>query len=163
MAHQGMDAPVRALGPDAQRVVFELERALHEYEPLRATRAQISVDVEGGRVRLRGRTRTEALRLIAGYLASFGRGVSEIQNELVSDDQVIRAVADALAADPLTAPHVLQVDCRYGDVTLTGEVDAAEAEARAVELARQVPTVTAVRSAIARVKPHPTAAPSAAS
>ena len=59
---------------------------------------------------------------------------------------VILAVANALADDPLTAPHVIQVSARYGEVTLVGEVGSPQIEARALELAGSVPLVTTARS-----------------
>jgi osmotically-inducible protein OsmY len=161
VAHEYIESARRALAPHDERLLLALRRVLWDYEPLRATRAPLVLDVQDGRVRLEGRTRTEALRVIAGYLVSFVPGVVAVDNAIVSDDQVIRAVADALAADPLTAPHVIRVSARYGEVTLAGEVTSAEAEARAVELARAVPGVTEVRSDLARVRPEDVASAAA--
>jgi osmotically-inducible protein OsmY len=149
--------------PVDRRTRLDVERVLREYEPLRASRAPISAEVSAGRVRLTGRARTEALRIIAGYIVSFVDGVEAIDNDVVSDDQVIRAVADALAADPLTAPHVLQVNCRYGTVRLIGEVTSPEAEGRAREIAAAIPTVDEVRSEVAIVRPRQAAGASGAS
>jgi osmotically-inducible protein OsmY len=140
--------------PANRRLMLEVERVLREYEPLRASRAPIVAEVSGGRVRLTGRTRSEALRIIAGYIVSFVSGVEAIDNEILSDDQVIRAVADALAADPLTAPQVLRVNCRYGEVLLVGEVPHPDAEARALQIASDVPGVEGVTSEIATVRPR---------
>jgi osmotically-inducible protein OsmY len=135
------------------RVLQEALRALREYEPLRATRAPIDIAVSGGRVVLRGATRTEALRLIAGYLVSYVEGISAIDNQIVSDDQVVRAVADALAADPKTEPHIIQVSSRHGDVVLSGDVPDLETEQIATERASAVPIAASVRSNLSIVRP----------
>ena len=160
MAHELHVTRARELSAADNRLWLEIRRVLHEYEPLRATRAPLVVDVAGGRVRLAGRTRSESLRLTAAYLVSFVSGVLAVDNEIVSDDMVIRAVADALADDPLTAPHVIQVNARYGEVTLVGEVSGPEVETRALELAGSVPLATGTRSELAIARP-PAAAPSA--
>jgi hypothetical protein len=131
----------------------EVRDVLWDYEPLRATRAPLTLDADAGRVRLGGRTRTEALRLLAGYLVSYVEGVVAVENAIVSDDMVQRAVADALAADPVTAPHCLQVAVRYGEVRLIGAVTDPSAAPRAVEIARTVPTVVAAASEIATIRP----------
>jgi osmotically-inducible protein OsmY len=143
--------------PVDRRLTLEVERVLREYEPLRASRAPLIAEVFGGRVRLLGRTRSLALRIIAGYIVSFVPGVEAIDNEVLSDDQVIRAVADALAADPLTAPQVLRVNCRYGEVRLVGEVFSPDAVARALQIASGVPGVEGVTSEIAIVRPRQSA------
>jgi osmotically-inducible protein OsmY len=152
MAHQFIEAPVHELSNSEEALFHEVRRVLWDYEPLRSTRAPIAIEVRGGEVTLLGRTRTEALRLLGGYLVSFVPGVTEVKNQVVSDDQVIRAVADVLAADQLTAPHVVQVNARHGEVTLRGQVSSLEAEARAVELARAVPLVSGVQSDLAVVQ-----------
>jgi len=153
MAHELHVTRARELTPADNRLWLEIRRVLHEYEPLRATRAPLVVDVDAGRVQLAGRTRSEALRLTAAYLVSFVRGVTAVHNDIVSDDMVVLAVADALADDPLTAPHVVQVNARYGAVTLVGEVTSPEVERRALELAESVPFATAARSELAIVRP----------
>jgi osmotically-inducible protein OsmY len=154
VAHQFIDPPARDLAEPDYRLFLQVQRTLWDYEPLRATRAPLLVDVEAGHIRLAGRTRTEALRLISAYLVSFIPGVVQVDNEIVSDDQVVREVADALASDPLTAPYVLRLTARYGEVEISGEVTSGEAEVRAVELARSVPIVNGVRSEISIVRPR---------
>jgi osmotically-inducible protein OsmY len=162
MAHQFIEAPIHDLSDSEESLFYEVRRVLWDYEPLRSTRAPLAVEVSGSVVTLSGRTRTEALRLIGGYLVSFVSGVTEVRNQLVSDDQVIRAVADALALDPLTAPDIIQVNARYGEVVLLGTVTSGEANERAVEIARGVPSVNGVRSELAivrRLEPAQAAAP----
>jgi len=99
-----------------------------------------------------GRTRTEALRLLAAYLVSHVKGVTAVENAIVSDDMVQRAVADALAADPLTAPHCLQIAVRYGEVRLLGEVTSLDASERAALIARSVPVVLGVTNEVSVVR-----------
>ncbi len=155
MAHQFVEAVPSDLSVDEKRIYLEVHQVLWNYEPIRATRAPLSVDVSAGRVTLSGRTRTESLRLLGAYISSFVPGVTAVVNEIVSDDQVIRAAADALAADPLTAPHVLQVNARYGDVTLLGSVTSPEAEIRATQLVGALDIVSTVRSDVSIVRPAP--------
>lgn len=138
-----------------KRLFLIIRRRLWEYEPLRGTRPQLDMDVSGGIVRLRGRVRTQAMKLIAGYLVQRTPGVEHVHNDLTSDTEVVRAAADALAADPGLATLCLRVDARMGVVTLSGDIPSAELEPRAVEVVRMVPIVTGVESALV-VRPGPT-------
>jgi osmotically-inducible protein OsmY len=152
MAHQFIEAPTHDLTESEDTLFHAVRRVLWDFEPLRSTRAPLAVEVRGGKVTLTGRTRTEALRLLGGYLVSFVEGVTEVDNRVVSDDQVIRAVADVLAADALTSPAVVQVTARHGEVTLRGEVTSVEAASRALELARTVSLASGVHSDLAVIR-----------
>jgi len=152
MAHQFIEIPARSLSQTERHLLGEVRDALWEYEPLRATRAPLTLEVEAGAVRVGGRTRTEALRLLAAYLVSHVKGVTAVENAIVSDDMVQRAVADALAADPLTAPHCLQIAVRYGEVRLLGEVTNLDASERAAQIARSVPIALGVTNEVSVVR-----------
>jgi osmotically-inducible protein OsmY len=129
-----------------QRLFMELRRRLWEYEPLRATHGQLDLDVTHGTVRLTGRVRTQAMKEIIGYICLRAEGVGVVRNDLVSDTEVVRGVADALLRDAELAPLCIRVDARDGVATLSGELPSAELEARALEVARTAPTAAEVVS-----------------
>ncbi|MBI4494102.1 MAG: BON domain-containing protein [Chloroflexi bacterium] len=131
-----------------RRTRERVRKVLWKHEPLRASDSSIQLQVERGIVRLSGRVRVQALKQIAAYLARSVEGVQGVQNDLVSDSEVVRAVADALAADPLTRPHVLRVDASLGQVRLAGIAPSLEVERRALEVARAVPLALDAVSAI---------------
>jgi osmotically-inducible protein OsmY len=122
---------------------------LWEYEPLRASHAEIAIGVVGHGVRLRGRVRTLPQKLIAQVLVERMTDVDEVTNELVADPEVVRAVADALAQDERTAAYVLRVDSRHGIVVLRGEVPSEAVQQAAIDVAATVLLVSSVRNALA--------------
>jgi osmotically-inducible protein OsmY len=136
------------LSDDDDRLVREIRRTLLAYEPLRSTRPLLEVGVEDGRVSLGGRMRTGAMKEIAEYLLLRVSGVRAVRNEVVTDPEVVRAVADALASDDRLGPLCIQVEARNGQVVLSGAVPDESSAARAREIAAGVPTVADVQSAL---------------
>jgi len=139
-------APDRELAKDEKKTYTRVRRALWDYEPLRASHAEIFIDVDDDRVRLRGRVRTLPQKLIASGLVERLAEVGSVANELIADPDVVRAVADALARDPRTAAYVIRVDARHGLVTLRGEVASAAIQDAAMQIAASVPLVASVRN-----------------
>jgi osmotically-inducible protein OsmY len=139
-------APDRNLQRAEKKTYTRVRRALWDYEPLRASHAEIYIDVDGDRVRLRGRVRTVPQKLIAAGLVARLEDVGEVENDLIADPEVVRAVADALAEDVRTAPYVLQIDARHGIVGVRGEVPSQEVADAAIALAAGVPLVSSVRN-----------------
>ncbi len=123
-----------------------MRRVLWDYEPLRASHAEIYIDIVGDHVLLRGRVRTQPQKIIATALVERMSDVGSITNELIADPDVVRAVADALAQDERTAAYILRVDARHGLVILRGEVPSEDVQITAVEIATSVPVVVGVRS-----------------
>jgi osmotically-inducible protein OsmY len=123
-----------------------VRRVLWDYEPLRASHAEIFIDVHGDQVRLRGRVRTMPQKLIAYGIVARMPEVGEVVNELIADPEVVRAVADALAQDERTAAYVLRVEARHGVVTLRGEVASQAVQDTAMAIASSVPLVATVRN-----------------
>jgi len=123
-----------------------VRRVLWDYEPLRASHAEIFIDVDGDQVRLRGRVRSLPQKLIASGIVARMPEVGGVVNELIADPEIIRAVADALAQDERTAAYVLRVDARHGVVTLRGEVPSQAVQDAAMTIASSVPTVATVRN-----------------
>lgn len=143
-----------------RRLFLAVRRHLWEYEPLRATRPRLELDAHHGTVRVWGRVRTQAMKEIVGYLCGRAEGVAVVSNELVSDTELVRQVADALAADESLAPLCPRVDARDGVVTLSGELPSPELEARALEAARSVPDLADVVSElVVRRQARPPTAP----
>ena len=56
--------PERELQRAEKKLYTRVRRVLWDYEPLRASHAEIYIDVEGNLVSLRGRVRTEPQKLI---------------------------------------------------------------------------------------------------
>jgi osmotically-inducible protein OsmY len=139
-------APDRELQREEKKIYTRVRRILWDYEPLRASHAEIYIDVEGDQVRLRGRVRTLPQKLIASMLVERMPEVGAVVNELVADPDVVRAVADALAEDQRTAAYVIRVDARHGVVILRGEVSSESIQEAAVSIAASVPLVATVRS-----------------
>jgi len=142
-------APARELERAEKKLYTRVRRVLWDYEPLRASHAEIDIAVAGGTVHLRGRVRTLPQKLIARVLVERMTDVGEVINELVSDPEVVRAVADALAQDERTAAYVIRVDSRHGVVVLRGEVPSDAVVQAAIEIAATVPLVSSVRNALA--------------
>lgn len=128
------------------RVLDRVRRVLWDHEPLRFSGSVVELNIDQEAVSLVGRVRTQTLKEVAGYLARSVEGVNGVVNHLVSDPEVVRAVADALAQDPVTRPHVIRIEARLGRVKLLGLVPSAEIERLAIEVAASVPLITAVTS-----------------
>lgn len=142
-------APDRDLERAERRIYTRVRRVLWDYEPLRASHAEIFIDVAGNTVTLRGRVRTLPQKIIAAALVERMTEVASVTNELISDPEVVRLVADALAQDVRTAPYVIRVDARHGIVTLRGEVPNEATQQAAADLAAAVPGVGSVRNQLA--------------
>jgi len=61
-------APDRNLERHEKRLHSQVRRVLWDYEPLRASHAEIFIEIEGSTIRLRGRVRTLPQKLIAAML-----------------------------------------------------------------------------------------------
>jgi osmotically-inducible protein OsmY len=120
--------------------------ALMRFTPTRVWEHKIQVDARGGTVVLAGVTRSRAIKETAENLARGVKGVSQVENRIVSDSDVEVAVAQALAADPRTRagfPGIL-VGVVFGVVYLKGQVAAAEIKRAATEIAGKITGVQSV-------------------
>jgi hyperosmotically inducible protein len=122
---------------------------------------QIDVETYKGTVQLNGFVDTAASKERASEVAKATRGVESVRNNLtvktegarsgeqVVDDGAITAkVKSALAGDPRTKAHQVNVETHEGVVQLSGFVDSAEAKSTAGELARAVANVRSVDNEI---------------
>lgn len=117
---------------------------------------QIDVETFKGTVQLNGFVDTAASKERASEVAKGTKGVTAVRNNLtvkssgreagtVVDDSAITAkVKAALAGDPRTKAHQVNVETREGNVQLSGFVDSSEAKSTAEELARSVESVKSV-------------------
>src|SRR2546428_1015112 len=88
---------------------------------LETVRRSLRVDVEDQRVRLRGYVSNLEQAERVAQLARSVPGVLEIHRELVSDDDLARAVSEAIRRDSATSAAQVQVIGRAGTVDITGE------------------------------------------
>jgi hypothetical protein len=137
--------PERELRGEERKLYIKVRQALWDYEPLRASHAEIMIRVEGRSVSLSGRTRTLSGKIMAEVLVRRLKDVEAVRSTVVADPETVRAVADALAADHRTAPHVLRVESNHSVVSLMGQVPDEATRHAALEIASHVPEVSAVR------------------
>lgn len=116
--------------------------------------AAMEVVVEGCVAYLRGNTRSMLQVLDADLLAAQVRGVVEVRNELISDDEIEQAVERDLRQAPSLPITDLWVKSRLGVVRVGGRVRCAEQCAHALLLARQVAGVRSVVNEVT-VEPEP--------
>ncbi len=90
--------------------------------------------------------------LVAGVLATFGMLANAADKhtagEVLDDTLITTKVKAALVADPATKAYQISVDTYKGKVKLSGFVDNAEAESRAIEVARGVEGTADVEDAL---------------
>jgi hyperosmotically inducible periplasmic protein len=117
---------------------------------------QIDVETFKGTVQLNGFVDTAASKERAAEVAKGTKGVTAVRNNLtvktdprsasgvVDDGAITMKVKAALAGDPRTKAHQINVETREGAVQLSGFVDSSEAKSTAEELARSVDHVRSV-------------------
>ena len=143
----------QGLSSAERELLYRVRDAVDRYEPIRASRSLVQVGMHDGAVVLRGRVRSDPLKVIACYLARSAAGDRPVVAELVSDTEVVMAVATALALDPRTNLSPVFVECSLGSVRLYGPVPTAEMAAAAEEVARALPQVAQVRNELEPAAP----------
>lgn len=146
MAHQWIQGPSESMDEVDRRLFFKLRNRLWDYEPLRASGAELALEVVHGVAEISGRVRTTAQKLLVTAFLRRIEGVRGVENNLVSDPEVVREVALGLARDRELAPCTLQVDSQLGNVRLVGAVPSRTAADRAVEIAQGLGIAYAVES-----------------
>ena len=122
---------------------------------------QIDVETFKGTVQLNGFVDSSASKQRASEVAKSTKGVTAVRNNLtvrsdsgpsgserVDDAAITTKVKAALAGDPRTKAHQVNVETREGAVQLSGFVDTSEAKSTAEELARNVDNVKSVDNEI---------------
>ena len=148
MAHQWIQGPPVAADETDRRLFFKVRNALWDYEPLRASGAQLTLDVEHQTVQVSGRVRSVAQKQLVNALVRRVEGVRAVDNRIVADPEIARDVALALARDGDLAEHVIQVVSQLGEVTLLGTVPTENLARRAIEITSGLGTVHSVHSGL---------------
>lgn len=148
MAHQWIQGPPVAADETDRRLFFKVRNALWDYEPLRASGAQLTIDMDHQTVQVSGRVRSVAQKQLVDALVRRIEGIRAVDNRLVADPEVARDVALALARDSELASHVIQVVSQLGEVTLLGSVPSEGLAKRAVEIAAGLGVVRSVESGL---------------
>lgn len=134
---------------DDERLAEAVVEALEGYEPLRASGARLTVNVEQGIVHLRGVVRSATQPFEAARVAARVPGVRAVRTDgLRTDEQMAIDVAAALAHDPEVARALLRVQVALGVVVLRGTVADPRIVERAVAYCLDVPGVQRVRSEV---------------
>jgi hyperosmotically inducible protein len=122
---------------------------------------QIDVETFKGTVQLNGFVDNAAGKERATEVAKTTKGVTAVRNNLtvrtdggpsaserIDDAGITTKVKTALAGDPRTKAHQINVETREGAVQLSGFVDTSEAKSTAEDLARAVDHVKSVDNEI---------------
>lgn len=126
-------------------IAAEVDQALWDDEIIRRLDFEtIGATVRDGVVVLSGYAATPMSRALAEHAARRIAGVQGVVNQIVTDGEVVSAVAQALARDPRTHAQQIFVASDHGVVTLRGEVPSATIRAAAEEVAAGVGQVRAV-------------------
>lgn len=120
-----------------QSLKQSVEEALQAYSPLRTSRSEVVVSVDGGQVTLSGYVPSTSTKQLAGILASGVDGVSQVVNALLAAPDLEHAVAMALAADSRTRPWPIRARAEQGYVLLQGYVPDEQTAQVALEVARK--------------------------
>jgi osmotically-inducible protein OsmY/sporulation protein YlmC with PRC-barrel domain len=130
--------------PDSA-IAADVDQALWSDEVIRALDIEtIDVAVRDGVVTLSGYATTPTSKARAERAARQVPGVLRVENEIVTDAEVVTAVAQALARDERTRRARIFVNAEHGVVRLSGEIENPDVRAAAEEIAAGVPQVRGV-------------------
>jgi osmotically-inducible protein OsmY len=119
----------------------------------RAAQRSISIDVEDQVVTLRGYTADSSQTEQVARLIRSVPGVLQIDRKLITDEDLSRAVTEAIRRNPATSAAQVQVSAHEGTVDITGDAPD-RATARTVDrVASQVPGVQVVHNMVAVRRP----------
>lgn len=109
---------------DDEQIAAEIREALYTTPTFRADDAWQAIEVccVDHAVTLRGNVRTIWRALLAETIARDVRGVWDMQNQLIGDDELEAAVLRALRQNRRLDSRALRVEARLGHVTLHGRV-----------------------------------------
>ena len=134
--------------PD-EEIREEVREAIYDYARLRVDLPGIAIRVIDGVLWLQGHVSSDLnKRLVRDQIVNI-RGLSEIHNDLIADNDLASDVAMALAKDARTAQGKIGVYPSLGHINLRGRVRTPAARTAAYEVARSVPGVKDVENALA--------------
>jgi osmotically-inducible protein OsmY/sporulation protein YlmC with PRC-barrel domain len=122
---------------------------------LQAVQRSITIDVQDQVVTVRGYVADQSeLEGVARVIRSVP-GVLQVDRKLITDDDLARAVTDALRSDGATRAAQVQVSAHHGTVDITGVATDAATARRIESVAGQVPGVQVVHNMVAIGKAAP--------
>ena len=125
-----------------------MREAIYDYARLRVDLPGIAIRVIDGVLWLQGHVSSDLnKRLVSDQIVNI-RGLSEIHNDLIADNDLAADVAMALAKDPRTAQGNIGVYPALGHINLRGRVRTPEARRAAYEVTRSVPGVEDIENAL---------------
>ena len=134
-----------ALDENDRLILDDVEHAIGDDEVLRRIDLPtLRIQVRDGRVLLRGNVATRPHGERIDAIVRKVRGVREVANQLVADDDLAQAVAGALGEDPLTRSDFFRVASTHGVVRLSTRLLHGDAFETAEAIASRVPGVRAV-------------------
>ncbi|HEX5440829.1 MAG TPA: BON domain-containing protein [Ktedonobacterales bacterium] len=133
--------------PD-EEIREEVREAIYDYAQLRVDLPGIAIRVIDGVLWLQGHVSSDLnKRLVSDQIANI-RGLSEIHNDLIADNDLASDVAMALAKDPRTMQGNIGVYPSLGHINLRGRVRTPAARTAAYEVAHSVRGVEDVENAL---------------
>ena len=146
--------------PDDELGVAAYE-ALWTVVPLRyAAVRSIEIQVRDGVVRLSGHVANEVRRRQAIRRVNAAPGVVQVKDDLVTDEQLVKAVALAMLPYRELQPSRVRISSDAGRVILEGELESPRDVELAIWVAGSVPGVASVESGLlARERPGPRPGP----
>ncbi len=122
---------------------------------LRAVQRSISIDVQDQVVTVRGYVADrDQVEQVARLIRSVP-GVLQVDRKLITDEDLTRAVTDAIRRDPATSAAQVWVTAHLGTVDITGVAPDAAATRRIESVASQVPGVQVVHNMVSIRKAAP--------
>lgn len=106
----------------------------------------LGVEVRDQHVRLRGYVSERAQAERAAQLAAAAPGVLQVDQQIVSDDDLARAVSQAIGQEPATAAARVHVRSRFGRVEIGGSAPDPQTVRAIEDVAIRVPGVQAVHN-----------------
>lgn len=143
---------VTAKDDKAQVVAWQAYDLLWEEQGLRGTTADIEIQAEDGVLRLNGRVRTNTLRELARRLASAAADGWQINDNLMSDEEIALAIAARIGMDPRTTDANIRFEVFLGVAYLKGTVRNQAQQDAAVAIAGQTPGVVRVEDHLVIVR-----------
>ncbi|HEX9373004.1 MAG TPA: BON domain-containing protein, partial [Roseiflexaceae bacterium] len=130
--------------PDSE-IAADVDRALLKDDVITSTDYNtIDVAVRGGVVFLSGYATTPVSRARAEAAAVDIAGVLRVENQIVTDGELVSAVEQAFERDPLIRAQRLFVEAERGVVDLSGHATSPDIRAAVEQVAASVPRVRAV-------------------
>src|SRR6266513_1145695 len=120
---------------------------------LRALQRSVTIDVQDQVVTLRGYVADQSEAEQVARVIRSVPGVMQVDRKLITDDEMARAVTDAIRSDPATRAVEVQVSAHHGSVDITGLAPDRAAVRRIESVASQVPGVQVVHNMVAVRRP----------